>query len=604
MRTHHELIFLVAGLVIAAAIGWRRVAVVVRPFDLLTVWLARSPWRAGGACAVVCLALSLMTGLWAGIHYPGTHDEFGYLLQADTFCHGRLSNPTHPHWQHFESMHIIHQPSYQAKYPPGQGVAIAIGQATIGVPMAGIWLSCAVCAAAVWWMLAAWLPARWAVVGGLLWAFKLAPSNWAQSFWGGAVACTGGALLLGGLRRAWDRPTWSNGLAMGAGVAILANTRPYEGLILSLLVAATLLVRAVRVGWTPGVVATRICVPALLVLVPAGGTMLAYNQAVTGDWKRMPYSAHDEQYSANPTFLFRAQVPEERIPTYRHAAMREYYVGWERRRWNEKAKWCGFNGSLATKLWGFFRFFIGGPYLLPIVALSLAPRRPWWSYAAATVGVAVLANSQTLYLYAHYMAAVTGLTVYLGVSGMRLLNHWAPNGRPVGRVVSALTVASLLVGAFGPPLSTLWSPLETQTARSRMEKQIRATRTGKHLLFVNYLADHNIHDEWVYNGAEIDACEIVWARPISPEKDAALAAYYPDRTIWQLTTGAESIAAVPIREPLTPTPLGVSPARDRLFPPQPYEELPRAPQQGDTPAEPYREPLPATAARPQNQTTR
>ena len=45
------------------------------------------------------------------------------------------------------------------------------------------------------------------------------------------------------------------------------------------------------------------------------------------------------------------------------------------------------------------------------------------------------------------------LTVYLGVSGMRLLNHWAPNGRPVGRVVSALTVASLLVGAFARVLT-------------------------------------------------------------------------------------------------------------------------------------------------------
>lgn len=604
MRTHHELIFLAIGLAIAALIGWRRVAVLARPFDLATLWLSRSPWRAGTVCAVSCLALSLMTGLWAGIHYPGTHDEFGYLLQADTFCHGRLANPTHPHWQHFESMHIIHQPSYQAKYPPGQGVAIAVGQALTGVPMAGVWLSCAVCAAAVWWMLAGWLPPRWAVVGGLLWAFKLAPSNWAQSFWGGAVACTGGALLLGGLRRAWDRPSWGNGLAMGAGVAILANTRPYEGLILTLFAAATLLVRAVRAGWTPVGVATRLCFPALLVLAPAGAGMLAYNQAVTGDWKRMPYSAHDEQYSANPTFLFRAQLPEERIPTYRHAAMREYYVGWERRRWNEKAGWCGINSSLATKLWGFFRFFIGGPYLIPLVALALAPRRPWWSFATAGVGLAILSNTQTLYLYAHYMAAVTGLTVFLGVSGMRLLQRWEPGGQPVGRVVSGLTVASLFVGAFGPPLSTLWSPLETQTARSRMEKQIRATRTGKHLLFVNYLPDHNIHDEWVYNGAEIDSCEFVWARPISPEKDAALAAYYPDRTVWQLTTGAESIAAVPVREPLTPTPIGVSPARDRLFPPQPFEEVPKAPRQDTTPSETYRDSLPTTAARSQNQTTR
>lgn len=73
--------------------------------------IAARPWLCVLLPALCAFVLAAMPTLLAGTPAPLIHDEWGYLLSAETFAQGRLTNETHPFWVHFETPHQLHQPS-------------------------------------------------------------------------------------------------------------------------------------------------------------------------------------------------------------------------------------------------------------------------------------------------------------------------------------------------------------------------------------------------------------------------------------------------------------------------------------------------------------
>jgi len=484
---------------------------------------------------------SAAVGIVAGIPAPAGTDEFSYLLAADTFAHRRLTNPPHPLWVHFESVHIIQQPTYMSKYPPAHGLVLAAGQVLAGQPIVGVWMSFALMCAAICWMLYAWVPPRWALLGGFLAVINPQlgiAGYWAQSYWGGAVPAIGGALLLGGVRRLMRRPRVNDALLTSMGLAILANSRPYEGLLISLPAGVILLLWILSKRGPPLRVSLgQIVLPTLFALALTGAAMGLYNLRVTGNALRLPYQVHEESYGIAPLFIWQSLPPE---PAYRHQALRDRHRQVGRGLYDIQRSVTGFlvKNTAYLSWWGMYSLNI---FAIPLIAtlplmVTWALRDRWARFALLTYVILIAGVLLETFMMIHYLAPITAFNYFFVLSAMRL---WRWRDKRIGQTMSwviPLLAAIMLVASLGWTInrdnSSAW-----QNQRARLLKQLKQ-QDGYHLIIVSYRPTYTTHWEWVYNEADIDGAKVVWARRMDDDHNCQLLEYFKDRHIWSLELDA------------------------------------------------------------------
>jgi hypothetical protein len=505
---------------------------VIRRFWRAWTQLARRQRTA--VAAVFLFALGIRAALLPLLPAPQpvVTDEFSHLLIADTLAHGRLTNPTHPMWEHFESIHTIQQPTYNSDYFPGQGAVLALGKLA-GHPWIAAWLLCAAMCAALCWMLQAWVPPAWALFGALLAVFRFGiASYWVNGYYGGCLAAAGGALVLGAYPRLLRKPAVSTSLLLGLGLVAIGYSRPFEGVVFAVPAVAgitfALLKKRARL-WA--------FVPAAAVALAGLTGLLVYSKAVTGDPLRAPYAVNQATYGW-PMTLPWFHPPEVQ---FRHAELRRYY-DFEKDAHTRDSSVVAELKLSVLKAQNIWRFYFGPALSIPLVMLPAVWRNRRKRLLFIAGGLTLLATLTEIATVPHYAAPATACFLAVLVLCFRQL---CAKRHGVALTIAAPAIMLLILGVrIGLQKLDLpftqevnfqsWCCVQPGNPNKPRVLAMLEKSGGRHLVIVKPKIDPANIFQWIYNDADIDASPVVWARDMGSQGNRRLLDYFRDRQIWLL----------------------------------------------------------------------
>jgi hypothetical protein len=109
-------------------------------------------------------------------------------------------------------------------------------------------------------------------------------------------------------------------------------------------------------------------------------------------------------------------------------------------------------------------------------------------------------------------------------------------GKILALGIPILVLAAAAAGAARPRgRLELWAE-----QRAAMQKRLESL-PGRQLVIVHYGPQHDFYEEWVENGADLQAAPVIWAREGSTKKNCELMATYSGRAVWRLDADHERL---------------------------------------------------------------
>jgi hypothetical protein len=491
---------------------------------------------------------------------PAYHDEYSYLLQAETFMDGRLSYPPmtiRPDL--FHQMHVLNEHRTASRYFPWTGLWMAPFVA-LGIPVWGHYIAGALSACFFYLSLVQRLPQRISLASG----FLIAASPGLAVFSNLLLAHHPTMLALSIFLWAFLRMLYSGCLCFAAvsgtalTLAMLGRPMTAAGFALPFGIVFVWKVIRSKATATTATLTWKHLLGMAIPLLLGFAVLAIQNQSVTGSWTRSAYQEYTDKYTPRHRYGFNNAVTEtnDLVPEALQA-----YDRWATNLTPQVALQNVKNRLLASLQWSLAIFPI-------LFGLLIALPRMWRSLlfrqSSAPASDTTRSQSQLLLLFAasiltlhlahvpywfdgimhwHYVFETAPLILML--VGVGFCDAFAGLQHRMSRSAAAVCVLAVAIAGLTPgwfSSTELWGPSKVAAAVSEQafsRKRIGYFRQMTESPAISkpalILVDERGTDpqlSYIINPPTQDASVLVCRRPDSDREMDELAAAFPDRKLY------------------------------------------------------------------------
>lgn len=494
---------------------------------------------------------------------PAYHDEFSYLLQAETFRAVRLSWPPQTvGGDAFHQIHVLNRPRTASRYFPWTGVWI-LPFLLAGLPIAGHWLAGAL-ACMVFHRILRTVVSEWAAnIGGLLLALSPGLALFSNLLLAHHPTLLALAVFQWAMLKVLDHGRWPLAAVAGTALTCAMLGRPMTAAGFALPCGLALLKRLIMPTSTQQRLAAATTSISMAIPLLAGFTVLAVmNQNITGDWRVSAYQYYTDTWTPRHRFGFdNARSSAE--PT---SVLAKYDA------WATNLTPAAAAVNVQQRLTASAQWTLGIPALLLLIpaglplSLSADERSRRLRLLLAAVFSLHAVHIPYWYdgiLHWHYVFETAPLLLLLAAAGLQTVRHTLTqrfSRRTAVTWTLLLPIASLLPSWLSA--ESLWGPSRislavSEQAYSRVRiaafRQIAAkvATKGPCLLLVDETgSDQQL--SYIINPPDYQAPALICRLPQSLAEQQQLAAAFPDRLLYTVQVQLPDLQIRPWVVPANP----------------------------------------------------